>query len=242
MGRAGGPMKTWDPSALGGLITRPLTLRSFLVILLLVGSLTIATAIIHMKTPSQPVEEEAPPVKVEAPKMWFYEYIESLTYDNYTRYDIDYWYPEGMTLEELSNTSYYKGGLHGYDDPNVLSGEFFLVWKPSGYFDGWEEALDYIIQLTGEGITDENKIWEIEKTYQYHPYVYTLVNGTGIYADKYVGMFYTHECPDTERVFVYLYINFEEFNPGDYTLNGQVYSLTYSCHPISGTPIDHFFG
>ena len=53
-------MKAWDPRALGGLVTRPLTLRSFLVIILLVGGLTIATAIIHMETPSQPLEEEAP--------------------------------------------------------------------------------------------------------------------------------------------------------------------------------------
>lgn len=50
-------MKSWDPRALGGLISRPLKLRSFLVIILLVGGLTIATAIIHMETPSQPLEE-----------------------------------------------------------------------------------------------------------------------------------------------------------------------------------------
>jgi hypothetical protein len=211
-------------------LTGPLTPRSLLVILLLVGGATAVNLLLN--PPPQHVE-------TEAPEMWFYEYIESLTFDNYTRYDIDYWCPEGMTLEELGNTSYYEGGLHGHDDPNVLSGEFFLVWKPSGYFDGWEEALGYIIQLTGEGITDGNKVWEIELSYPIHPYVYTVINGTDTSTDKYVGMFETHDCPDTERVFVYLYINFGEFNIGDYKLNGQVYSLTYICHPISGTPIDH---
>lgn len=216
----------------------PVTLGSLLVVLILVG---VATSVNIYLNPPQPQVESG------APKMWFYEYIESLTFDNYTRYDIDYWYPEGMTLEELSlegeSNSYYEGGLHGYADPNVLTGEFFFVWKPSGYFDGWTEALDYIIRVTGEGISyDENKIRKIEAPSPYHPYVITFVNGTGPYAEEYVGMFIAHECQNTERFFVYIYINLEEFNLADYTLRGDVYSSTYSCHPIEGTPIDHIIG
>lgn len=48
-------MKTWDPSALSGLIIGPLTLKQFLVILLLVGSLT--TAIIFLNNPPESIEE-----------------------------------------------------------------------------------------------------------------------------------------------------------------------------------------
>lgn len=53
-------MKSWDLRTLGGLISRSFTLRSFLVIILLVGGLTIKTAVIHVKNPSQPAEEETP--------------------------------------------------------------------------------------------------------------------------------------------------------------------------------------
>jgi len=219
-------------------VVGPVTLRSLLVLLLLV---VVATSVnVYLNPPP-------PPVETEAPEMWFYEYIESLTWDNYTRYDIDYWYPEGMIVKELNlegkSNSYYEGGLHGYADPNAPTGEFFFVWKPSGYFDGWTEALDYIIKVTGEGVSyDESKIRKIESPYLYHPYFFTFVNGTGPYADEYVGEFLAHECPDTERKFVYLYVNFEEFDLADYTRRGDVYSGTYSCHPISGTPIDHIIG
>jgi len=218
-------------------VAGPVTPKSLLVVLLLVSGATAVN--VYLNPPS-------PHVETEVPEMWFYEYIGSLTFDNYTLFDIDYWYPEGMTLKEFTlegeSNSYNEGGLHGYDDPNVPTGEFFFVWKSSGYFNGWTEALDYIIQVTDEGITyDESVSWEGEPSWMGHPWVYTVVNGTGPLADEYVGTFYWQECQDTERVFVYLYMNFEDFDLADYTRNGEAY-LTYSCHPTLGTPIDHIIG
>ena len=221
-------------------IAGPVTLGSLLVVLLLVG---VATSVnIYLNPPPPQVEEEDS-------GLGFYEIIESLTWLNYTRFDIDYWYPEGMTLEELSlegkGISYYEGGLNGYGDPNVRYGDFFLVWKPSGHFDSWGEALDYVIQVTSKGIIyDESQILEVGYylSWQGHYYTCCMVNGTGPYADKYVGRFTAQECTETGRVFVYLYVNFEEFDPYDYIKNGSVYFATYRCHPIEGTPIEDIIG
>ena len=255
-------MKTWDPRALGGLVTRPLTLRSFLVILLLVGGLTIATAIIHMETPSQPVEEGAPPVDVEAPpvegevpELEFHEIIEGLAWLNYTRFDIDCWYPEGMTLEELGlegrALSYYEGVLRGYGDPTepnrayIHAGEFFLIWKPSGSFDSWKETLDHAIQVTGYGTRmscsyDESQLQVLSPklTWQRHRVTSGMLNGTGLYADRWVGTFEAHECTETGRVFVWIYIDFEKYDPISPKYNGMIYLAAYRCHPTEATWIE----
>ena len=213
----------------------PVTLRSVLVVVLLVSSVTAVNVLMN---PPQPQ------VKTDAPEMWFYEYIGSLTFDNYTLFDIDYWYPEGMTLKEFTlegeSNSYNEGGLHGYDDPNVPTGEFFFVWRPFGYFYDWTEAFDYVIQLTSESITySESVFWEGESSRMGHPWVYTVLNGTGPIADEYVGTLYWQECLDTGREFVYLYLNFEDFSLADYRRNGDVY-MTYNCHPTQDTPIEEY--
>jgi hypothetical protein len=213
----------------------PVTLRSVLVVVLLVSSVTAVNVLMN---PPQPQ------VETDAPEMWFYEYIESLTFDNYTLFDIDYWYPEGMTVEELTlegeGNTYNEGGLHGYADPNVPTGEFFFVWRPSGHFDDWTEALDYIMQTTGGDIVyDERTFREGESSRMGHPWVYTVLNGTSPIADEYVGTFYWQECTDTGRVLVYLYMNLEDYDLADYRRNGEVY-LTYSCHPTQDTPIEDF--
>lgn len=213
----------------------PATLRSVLVVLLLVSSVTAVNVLMN------PI---LPQVEREAPEMWFYEYIGSLTFDNYTLFDIDYWYPEGMTVEELigegEGNTYNEGGLQGYADPNVPTGEFFFVWRASGHFDDWTEALDYIIRTTGGDIVyDEETIREGESSRMGHPWVYTVLNGTGLISDEYVGTFYGQECTESGRVFVVLYTNFEDYDLADYRRNGEVY-LTYSCHPTQGTPIEDF--
>jgi hypothetical protein len=211
----------------------PTTLRSALVVLLLVSSVTAVNVLLN------PIQ---PQVEKEAPEMWFYEYIESLKFENYTLFDIDYWYPEGMTVEELNgegkSNTYNEGGLHGYDDPNVPTGEFFFLWRPSGYFDEWTEALDYIIRTTSEDIIyDEETIKEGKSSRMGHHWVYTVLNGTGPISDDYVGTFFGQECTESGRVFVYLYTNFEDYDLADYRRNGEVY-LTYNCHPTHDTPIE----
>ncbi|MBN2335544.1 hypothetical protein JXL21_08285 [Candidatus Bathyarchaeota archaeon] len=221
------------------LVFGPVTPASLLVVLLVVGGVTSLN--VYLNPPP-------PEVEGEPPQVWFYVYIENLAWRNYTRYDIDCWYPEGMTLEELGSggepNAYSDGGLHGYGDPNNPSGEFYLMWKPSGTFKDWGEALDYISRVSGVEVT-YGEIPEEETQYpswQDHVYVIMLVNGTGRYVDEYVGIYLAQECTETDRTILYLYVDLYGFAFDDYTKNGAVYGATFRCHPYSGTPLDDIIG
>ena len=99
--------------------------------------------------------------------------------------------------------------------------------------------------MTGKGISyDESQFLKTGHwlSWQGHYNAVCRGNGTGPYADRWVGRFIAQECTETERDFLYLYVNFDEFDPYDYIKNGSVYFATYSCHPIEGTPIDQIIG
>ncbi|HEX9914136.1 MAG TPA: hypothetical protein VGB32_04385 [Candidatus Bathyarchaeia archaeon] len=219
----------------------PVTPLSLLVVVLVVCSLTSIN--IYLNPPPPETEQEAPEV-------WFYIYIENLSWSNYTKYDIDCWVPAGMTLEEFvvegGYNTYEEGALHGFGDPNVSTGEFYLMWKPYDSFNDWKSALEYATGLVGIDVqcNETALMYEIPSRYSWqdHNYVMSLLNGTGAYSDEFIGVFEALKCDKTNRTFIFLYINFKEFKYYDYKYNGAVYGATYRCHPYEGTPLDLIIG
>jgi hypothetical protein len=223
------------------IILGPVTPLSLVFVVIAVCSLTSVN--IYLNPPP-------PEVQHETPEVLFYVYIENLSWSNYTRYDIDCWYPSGMTLEVLSidgkTNTYMEGALHAFGDPNAPTGEFYLIWKPYDSFDDWNTALLYATGLIGVDVQcNETALTnELPRRYSWqdHDYVISLLNGTGPHSDEYIGIFEAFKCEKTSRTFIFLYINFQEFKYDDYKYNGAVYGATYRCHPHEGTPLDLIIG
>lgn len=190
-----------------------------------------------------------PEPQPEEPEMYFYEYAESLTWSNWTRFDIDCWYPEGMTLEELQvgdEFTYTNGALYVHSDPDNPHGRYILLWKPEGYFANWEEALQYLMELMGWRVTyvpeDVESVFKLYPSWQDHEYSISAVNGTDTRTDEMVGIFLAQRCDVTHRDIVLLYTNYIDFDSNCYVKNGAIYAAAFRCHSYEGTPLDKIIG
>ena len=215
----------------------PVTLKSLLVILLIVGSYTALNNYLYPPLP-QTDEDDG---------LEFYEIFERIAWLNYTRYDIFCWYPEGMTIEETpiesGGFSYTEGAIHCYGTPTesnrafIHAGEYFLVWSQIGTFNDMVEALNHAIHVTGYNSCigyDENLIQKKSPmlTWQGHHVFGGYLNGTGQFTELVVGIFEVHECIETGRVFAWTYLDFENYVPASFKNNGSIFFATYRCHPI----------
>ncbi|MBD3172478.1 hypothetical protein GF326_08400 [Candidatus Bathyarchaeota archaeon] len=216
----------------------PVSLKTTALVVILI---TIVTSINVYLNP--------PELQPEEPEMYFYEYIESISWNNWTRFDIDCWYPEGMTVEEMpvdGEFTYHNGALYGYSDPNNLNGRYILLWKPESYFENWEEALQYLMDVTGWQVTyvpeDIESVFTMYPSWQDHEYSISAVNGTDYRRDEMVGIFLAQHCDVTNRSIVFFYTNYIDFDSNSYVKNGAIYSAAFRCHPYEGTPLDPIIG
>lgn len=78
--------------------------------------------------------------------------------------------------------------------------------------------------------------------WQGHKVVGGNLNGTGLYADRWIGLFEAHEYSETGRVFVWIYVDFEKYVPYSFKYNGAIFFATYRCHPIEEDWIEDLIG
>ena len=141
----------------------------------------------------------------------------------------------------VTNT-YQKGIIHGFNDPNVQNGEFFIIWQPSNYFEDFPKAVDFISEMFGHTIELNETIIENENSPQDHHVKMCVVKKLNNPSDKEVGLILIQECNITKRSFLFYYYNEDSFSSQSYKNNGAVYFTTFHCHEMEASPLDNVLG
>jgi len=200
---------------LRGLFTGPVTVRSLLMILLLVGS---ATGVNALLTPPE-MEPETVPAEAGG-EVVSDDNSGNVFWNVYQENDILFFYPKWMTLREvaLENNTVMEGALHGtvngagqYTEAGVEhpDEEVIAIWKPSDRFDSIDEAMEYAFQVKEIGNVSFKGAPEsmvLSKQIVHYRRYSCLTEGK----NERSGVAFVWNCTNSERVFILHVIH-----PGD---------------------------